>query len=167
MNRDRPVGELPVHHHLDDRERDRHGQAVPINVSTSGSQQIPGRVPTPPFARDRGYPGSAPGANVPPELVGPGKHPSVGRSDTPGSATGSNRGGGSVPSRPDSRGYIERDRSMDVDMDAYDSGGNIGSMKRMRGLSGTAYLPDDRAVKKMHHDGPDGGKDIDMDSEVS
>lgn len=56
---------------------------------------------------------------------------------------------------------------MDVDMDAYDSGGNIGSMKRMRGLSGTAYLPDDRAVKKMHHDGPDGGKDIDMDSEVS
>lgn len=56
---------------------------------------------------------------------------------------------------------------MDVDMDAYDSGGNIGSMKRMRGVSGTAYLPDDRAVKKMHHDGLDCGKDVDMDSEVS
>jgi len=151
-----------VHHLLDDRDRDWHGQAVPINVSTSSSQQIPGRVPTPPFARDRGYPGSASGANVPPELVGPGKHPSVGRSDTPGSATGSNRGGGSVPSRPGSRGYIERDRSMDVDMDAYDGGGNIG--KRMRGA---AYLPDDRAVKKIHHDGIDGGKDVDMDSEVS
>ena len=152
-----------MHHLLDERER--HGQALPINISNS--QQVPSRVPTPPFARDRGYPPLTPGANVPPELVGPGKHPSVGRSDTPGSATGSNRGGGSVPSRPDSRGYVERDRSMDVDMDVYDNGGNIGSIKRMRGVSGATYLPDDRAVKKMHHDGLDGGKDIDMDSEVS
>ena len=160
MSRDRPERDVPIHHLLDDRDRERHGQPVPINVSTSSSQQNPSRVPTPPFARDRGYPGS--GANVPPELMGPGKHPSVGRSDTPGSATGSNRGGGSVPSRPDSRGY-DRDRSMDVDMDAYDNGGN---MKRMRGLSGTAYLPDDRAVKKMHHDGLDGSKDVDMGSEV-
>jgi len=167
VNRDRPERDGSLHHLLDDRDRDRHGQAVPINVSISGSQQIPGRVPTPPFARDRGYPGSTSGANVPPELVGPGKHPSVGRSDTPGSATGSNRGGGSVPPRPDSRGYIERDRSMDVDMDAYDSGGNMGSIKRMRGVSGAAYLPDDRAVKKIHHDSIDGGKDVDMDSEIS
>jgi hypothetical protein len=165
VNRDRPEWDPSMHTLLDDR--DRHGQAVPINVSTSNSQQIPGRVPTPPFARASGYTGSTSGANIPPELVGPGKHPSVGRSDTPGSANGSNRGGGSVPSRPDSRGYIERDRSMDVEMDAYDSGGNIGNMKRMRGVSGTAYLPDDRAVKKMHHDGLDGGKDVDMDSEVS
>ena len=165
MNRDRSDRDASVHHLLDDRDRDWHGQAVPINVSTSGSQQIPGRVPTPPFARDRGYPAS--GSNVPPELVGPGKHPSVGRSDTPGSATGSNRGGGSVPSRPGSRGYIERDRSADVDMDAYDGGGSVGSMKRMRGVSSAAYLPDDRAVKKMHHDGIDGGKDVEMDSEVS
>lgn len=163
MSRDRPERDAPIHHLLDDRDRERHGQPVPINVSTSGSQQNPGRVPTPPFARDRGYPGSNSGANVPPELMGPGKHPSVGRSDTPGSATGSNRGGGSVPSRPDSRGY-DRDRSMDVDMDAYDNGGNV---KRMRGVSGTAYLPDDRAVKKMHHDGLDGSKDVDMGSEVS
>ncbi|KAF9651067.1 hypothetical protein BDM02DRAFT_957269 [Thelephora ganbajun] len=123
--------ERGIHHHQrlgPATDRDRHGQAVPINVSTSNSQQIPGRVPTPPFARDRGYPGSTSGANVPPELMGPGKHPSAGRSDTPGSATGSNRGAGSVPSRPDSRGYIERDRSMDVDMDAYDSAGNIGKL---------------------------------------
>lgn len=167
IGRDRPERDASIHHLIDDRDRERHGQAVPINVSTSSSQQIPGRVPTPPFARDRGYPGSNSGANVPPELVGPGKHPSVGRSDTPGSTTGSNRGGGSAPSRPDSRGYIERDRSMDIDMDAYDSGGNLANMKRMRGLSGTAYLPDDRAAKKMHHDGLDGGKDVDMGSEVS
>lgn len=56
---------------------------------------------------------------------------------------------------------------MDVDMDAYDSGGNLANMKRIRGGSGTGYLPDDRAVKKMHHDGLDGGKDVDMGSEVS
>ncbi|KAF9780274.1 hypothetical protein BJ322DRAFT_1221197 [Thelephora terrestris] len=167
MGRDRPERDASVHHLLDDRDRERHGQAIPINVSISSSQQVPSRVPTPPFARDRGYPNSNPGANLPPELVGPGKHPSVGRSDTPGSATGSNRGGGSAPSRPDSRGYVERDRSMDVDMDAYDNGGNLANMKRMRGASGTGYLPDDRAVKKMHHDGLDVGKDVDMGSEVS
>lgn len=167
IGRDRPERDASVHHLLDDRDRERHGQAVPINVSTSGSQQIPGRVPTPPFARDRGYAGSNSGANLPPELVGPGKHPSVGRSDTPGSATGSNRGGGSGPSRPDSRGYVEHDRSMDVDMDAYENGGNLPNMKRMRGASTAAYLPDDRTAKKIHHDGLDVGKDVDMGSEVS
>ena len=99
--------------------------------------------------------------------MGPGKHPSAGRSDTPGSATGSNRGGGSGPSRPDSRGYVDRDRSMDIDMDAHDNGGNLANMKRTRGISSAAYLPDDRALKKMHHDGLEAGKDVDMGSEVS
>lgn len=77
------------------------GLAIIINISTSRSQQNPGRMLAPPFSRNH----LAPGANVSPELVGP-RSTFWSEGWTPLGLLVGLRGGGGVPSRPDSRRRI-------------------------------------------------------------
>ena len=77
------------------------GPAIIINISTSRSQQNPGRMLAPPFSRNH----LAPGANVSPELVGP-RSTFWSEGWTPLGLLVGLRGGGGVPSRPDSRRRI-------------------------------------------------------------
>jgi hypothetical protein len=184
-----PPPHSPPHN---DRDHERHlevDREVDQERGQPPADRPPNRVPTPPFAQ-RTYPppvyregdGPTHRASADRELVGPGLHPSVSRSNTPASARGAS---GSIPSRPHSRLEREHQKSshptapvsapegQDEEMQVEDDGPDARKRMREDYENGTAtgdYLPDDRSVKKAHQEDAssmngEGSKDVVMDAD--